>query len=49
MILVSDLAEDLGDAIVEYQVSNNIRNGHLNGSFMQFVVFAAGGDLRERL
>ena len=49
MIIVSDLAEDLRDAIVEYQVSNNGRSEKLNDSLMQFAVFSAEGDLRTKL
>ena len=45
-----DLADDLRDAIVEYQVSTNIAKRRQGGSFeMGFIVRAAESNLRTKL
>jgi len=45
-----DLADDLRDAIVEYQVSTKIRRRKQSGSFKTgFLVCSAEGDLRAKL
>ena len=48
---VCDLADDLRDAIVEYQVRNNTEECTRNDSLtvVRSVVFAAEGDLRAEL
>ena len=49
MIDVCDLADDLGDAIVEYQVGTGIEKRTLDGPLMRLVVLPAEGDLRSKL
>ena len=49
MMAACDLADDLRDAIVEYQVSTGIGGRALDGSLIQPVVLAAGGYLRAEL
>ena len=50
MIAACDLADDLRDAIVEYQVSADVEQRMQGGSLMtQFTVRAAGGNLRAEL
>jgi len=47
---VCDLADDLRDAIVEYQVSTEIYECMQGGSLMvRFIARATGGDLRAEL
>ena len=45
MITVCDLADDLRDAIIEYQVSVYIKKHTRAGLFIQFIGRAAKGDL----
>ena len=49
MIDVYDVADDLGDAIVEYQVSTGVKKYTLDSPLMQSVVLSAEGDLRSKL
>jgi hypothetical protein len=49
MIAVCDLADDLRDTIIEYQVSAEIEKRTPDSPLMQLVVFAAGGNLRAEL
>jgi len=49
MIAVCDLADDLRDVIVEYQVSTDIEKRTLGGSLMRLIVITAEGDLRAEL
>ena len=50
MIAACDLADDLRDTIIEYQVGTNIEEFTHDGSLtMRPVVSAAGGNLRAEL
>ena len=49
MNAVCDLADDLRDAIVEYQVSTNTGNCTQGGSLIQFIGGAAEGNLQAEL
>jgi hypothetical protein len=49
MIDVRDLADDLSNAIVEYQVSAGIENRTLDDPFIRLAVLPAEGDLRQKL
>jgi len=50
MTAACDLADDLRDAIVEYQVGTDVEKRRRGGSLTtQFTVRAAGGDLRAEL
>ena len=46
---VYDLADDLADVIVEYQVSTSVEKYSLYGPLMWPAVLAAEGDLRSEL
>ena len=47
---VCDLADDLSDAIVEYQVGTDMKGAHqIVHLFMQLAVLTAEGDLRSKL
>ena len=49
MSAVSDLAEDLRDVILDYQVSSDIITRTLGGSLTQFVVLAAESNIQPKL
>ena len=49
MIAACDLADDLRDAIVEYQVSTDVGKRALGSSLIQLAVLTAGGNLRADL
>jgi len=49
MIAACDLADDLRDAMVEYQVSANFEQRTLDSALIQVVVLTAGGNLRTEL
>ena len=49
MVAACDLADDLRDAIVEYQVSIGFGRHALDSSLIQIVVLAARGDLWAEL
>ena len=49
MAAVCDLADDLRDVIVEYQVSTDIGNCMQGGSLIQFIGGAAEGNLQAEL
>ena len=49
MIAACDLADDLRDAIVEYQVSTDLGRRTLDGWLMQIVALPTGGNLRAEL
>ena len=49
MIAVCDLADDLRDAIVEYQVGIIIEKHTLDSALTRLTVLAAEGDLRAEL
>jgi len=49
MVAACDLADDLRDAIVEYQVSTGFERYTLDGSLTKIAVLATGGDLWAEL
>ena len=49
MIAACDLADDLRDAIVEYQVSTDVGKRAPGSSLIQLAVLTAGGNLRADL
>jgi len=49
MTTVCDLADDLRDTIIEYQVSTDTEKHTRNGMFILFIGRAAEGDLQAEL
>ena len=49
MILVCDLADDLRDAIIEYQVSTDVEKHMRVGILIQYIGRTAEGDLQAEL
>ena len=49
MIIVSDLADDLRDIVVEYQVGTDTEKRVLDSSLTPLIVLAADGNLQARL
>jgi hypothetical protein len=49
MIAACELADDLRDAIVEYQVGTDIEKRTPDGPLMQLIVLATEGDLQAKL
>ena len=49
MTAISDLAEDLRDTILDYQVSANTMTRSLDGSLTQSTVLAAESNLQPKL
>ena len=49
MVAVSDLADDLRDAVIEYQVRTDAEKPAPDNSLMPLIVLGAEGNLRAKL